>query len=299
MAVAYSNNASTTLSATITNSTTSLSVASGAGALFPSTAGGDYFYITLTNGAGDIEILKVTARSTDTFTVVRAQDGTSARGWSAGDKIELRLTKAMLDDLKGERALAGHTHSGITYSATSAAPSSPVAGDRWLDIDTGIYYTYVNDGDSSAWVQLLSSGPQGPAGATGATGAAGDTGPTGPAGADGTTDISFSISGTLAVSTGAMRYYFDGNYTITNVLASVSTAPTGASVIFDVNKNGTTIFSTQGNRPTIAASGFTDLSSTPDVTTLASGDYITVDIDQIGSSVAGANAVVRIQVVPA
>lgn len=110
MAVAYTNNATTTLSATITNSATSLSVASGAGAKFPSTASGDHFYITLTNGAGDIEIMKVTARSTDTFTVVRGQDGTSGRAWNSGDKIELRLTKAMLDDLKGERALSSHVH---------------------------------------------------------------------------------------------------------------------------------------------------------------------------------------------
>lgn len=132
MAVAYTNNATTTLSATITNSTTSLSVAFGAGSKFPSTAGGDHFYITLTNGAGDIEIMKVTARSADTFAVVRAQDGTTAQGWAAGDKIELRLTKAMLDDLKGERALSSHTHaaSDITSGTLNnarvnwAAPSA-------------------------------------------------------------------------------------------------------------------------------------------------------------------------------
>ena len=109
-------------------------------------------------------------------------------------------------------------------------------------------------------------------------------------------EISFTIPGTLTVGGGTMRWYLDGNFTISTVIASVSTAPTGASLIFDVNKNGTTIFSTQGNRPTIAASAFTDLASTPDVTSLASGDYLTVDVDQIGSSVAGADAVVRIRV---
>lgn len=103
MAVLYSNNASTTLSATITSSATSLAVASGKGALFPAITGSDYFYITLVNTAGAIEIMKVTARSTDTFTVVRGQDGTTAVGWAAGDRVELRFTKGMLDDIKGER----------------------------------------------------------------------------------------------------------------------------------------------------------------------------------------------------
>ena len=47
---------------------------------------------------------------------------------------------------------------------------------------------------------------------------------------------------------------------------------------------------------TKVASAFTDLSTVPDVTSLTSGDYLSVDIDQIGSTVAGANAVVQIQI---
>lgn len=103
MAVLYANNATTTLSASITNSATSLSVASGKGALFPAITGSDYFYITLTNTAGAMEIAKVTARTTDTFTITRGQDGTTGLAWAAGDKVDLRITKSMLDDLKGER----------------------------------------------------------------------------------------------------------------------------------------------------------------------------------------------------
>ena len=117
MAVLYSNNATSTLSASITNSTTSFSVASGQGALFPSISGSDYFYATLSTAAGTVEIVKVTARSTDTFTVTRAQDGTSASAFSAGDKVELRIIKALLDDLKtdavsGYVPLAGGTITG-------------------------------------------------------------------------------------------------------------------------------------------------------------------------------------------
>ena len=89
----FTNNAATTLASSILVGATSLTVSSGTGALFPTLAGGAYFYCTLSNTANTtIEIVKVTARSTDTFTIVRAQDNTSASAFTAGDKVELRLT---------------------------------------------------------------------------------------------------------------------------------------------------------------------------------------------------------------
>ena len=108
------------------------------------------------------------------------------------------------------------------------------------------------------------------------------------------TDIVFTIPSTLTVGSKAVRFYFESARTIANVVANVSTAPTGASVIFDVNKNGSTIFSTQANRPTIASSGFSDLSSVPNTTSLTSGDYLTIDVDQVGSTIPGSDAVIRI-----
>ena len=65
--------------------------------------------------------------------------------------------------------------------------------------------------------------------------------------------------------------------------------------LFDVNKGGTTIFSTQGNRPTVAAGSQDGSAATPDVTAVAAGDVLTVDIDQIGSSTVGADATVVIR----
>jgi len=66
--------------------------------LFPTLGGGDYFYCTLSNVANTIEIVKVTARSTDTFTIVRAQDNTTASAFVTGDKVELRLVAAVLSN---------------------------------------------------------------------------------------------------------------------------------------------------------------------------------------------------------
>lgn len=93
----FTNNAATTLASNITSGDSSLTVATGTGALFPNPTAGQYFYCTLANNAGTVEIIKVTARSGDTFsTIVRGQDGTSAVGWSSGDKVELRLVNADL-----------------------------------------------------------------------------------------------------------------------------------------------------------------------------------------------------------
>lgn len=99
MAMKFTNNATSTLATGINNSVTSLSVASGQGALFPTLGGSDYFYCTIANTAGTVEIVKVTARSTDTFTIVRGQDNTTAATWLSGDRVELRLVAASLNDI--------------------------------------------------------------------------------------------------------------------------------------------------------------------------------------------------------
>ena len=114
-------------------------------------------------------------------------------------------------------------------------------------------------------------------------------------GGGGSGAVAFSANGTLAVSTGLARFYPPFAVTIVAVRASLGTAPTGASLIVDVNKNGTTIFTTQANRPTVAASGFVSDEEVPDVTALTTSDYLTVDVDQVGSTVAGAYLTVVVE----
>jgi hypothetical protein len=92
----FANNATTTLGAALGIGVLSLTVNTGDGALFPSPTGGDWFYATLESGA-NLEIVQVTARAGDVFTIVRAQEGTSDQSWSIGDTVELRITKAWLD----------------------------------------------------------------------------------------------------------------------------------------------------------------------------------------------------------
>jgi hypothetical protein len=115
---------------------------------------------------------------------------------------------------------------------------------------------------------------------------------------DNLTPIIFSVNGQLGVAAGVARIGVEGNYTIKGVRARVDTAPTGTSIKVDVNKNGTTLWSTQTNRPDIAVS--TNASSyvtNMNTTTLASGDYLTVDVDQIGSTIAGSHLTVTVWLV--
>ena len=106
--------------------------------------------------------------------------------------------------------------------------------------------------------------------------------------------MSFYIDGTLTVETQAMSVIAPCALTVTEIRVAVDTAPTGAALIIDVNKNGTTMYTTQANRPTIADVGTSATATDPDVTSIAVGDKISIDIDQIGSTVAGENLAVII-----
>lgn len=62
-------------------------------------------------------------------------------------------------NIQGPPGPGGGGGSSVTISDT--APTSPAAGNIWVDSTTGIEYTYYNDGSSSQWVQFAS-----PSGAT-------------------------------------------------------------------------------------------------------------------------------------
>lgn len=83
---------------------------------------------------------------------------------------------------------------------------------------------------------------------------------------------------------------------IEEVRCHLVTAPTGSSFLVDVNDDGTTIFTTQGNRPSIAASSNDDTSGTPDGgVAVAKDSVITVDVDQIGATIPGSDLVIFIR----
>ena len=84
MPALFKNNATAILAASISNSATTIVVSAGIGNSFPNPSGTSYFYGTLFDSLGNYEIVKCTARTTDTLTIVRAQDGTNALAFSSG-----------------------------------------------------------------------------------------------------------------------------------------------------------------------------------------------------------------------
>ena len=92
MGIQLKNNAEGFLATAISASDTGAVLQTGNGANFPPLGAGDYFYATLESTGGTMEVIKVTARSGDSLTVARAQEGTTAQSFAAGSRFELRVT---------------------------------------------------------------------------------------------------------------------------------------------------------------------------------------------------------------
>jgi len=129
MAILWSNNASTTVAGSITPTSTSVNLAAGSGTEFPNPTGGDYFLVTFYDQATKTitEIAKCTARSGDTLTIVRAQEGTVAGTWNAGDIIANLVTAGTLRAFV--QAGTGPANTSIVYvgTDTSVTPNLIVA----------------------------------------------------------------------------------------------------------------------------------------------------------------------------
>lgn len=168
------NNATSVLAAPITSVATSFSIAPGAGALFPQPTGGNYFALTAVDAATGLvrEIMHVTSVATDTFTVVRAQENTTAHAyalndpvanlWTAGQLAALAQTNQLgsaayltaSDQLGGVSAIqnfaAGNPNGFVAgNAATGSVPPSQV----WDEVNQ-IYWTCVSTGTSSTAVWL-------------------------------------------------------------------------------------------------------------------------------------------------
>lgn len=137
MPIKFSNNASTTLAGSIATSALTIIVTTGGGAAFPALGAGEYFYATLIDASNNVEIVKVTARSGDNFTVLRGQDGTTARAFAAGAKVELRPTAAGLLAIASDNVpVASTSVAGIVQlnDTTSSTSTTQAATARALKV---------------------------------------------------------------------------------------------------------------------------------------------------------------------
>lgn len=117
MPIILKNNASSTLATAISASDTGLVVADGS--RFPALGAGEYCYATLVSTGGTTEVVKITARASNSLTVVRAQDGSSAASFAAGALLEMRVNAASVRELHDEASEVSIADAGGYFTATN------------------------------------------------------------------------------------------------------------------------------------------------------------------------------------
>lgn len=145
----FSNNAESTLAAPVSNVALSIQVATGEGARFPAPTGGEFFHLTICKVTGGventIEIVKVTARSSDILTVERAQEGTTAQTYTTGDRVSVRFTAAPANEFAAHQASTSNPHAttaaqvGAEPTITGGTSAQYWRGDKtWRDFFTDV-----------------------------------------------------------------------------------------------------------------------------------------------------------------
>ena len=153
--ILFANNAATTIASAISSSATTITLASGTGALFPSPSTHQYFKATLypaTAGTQLPEIVHVTARSSDTLTVVRGQEGTTAQVWGAGAPLDNLITAATVNVLPQQVTYAGNPNGYVAgTTGTSSVPPSQV----WDSVNSLIWVcTSTGPAATASWAAL-------------------------------------------------------------------------------------------------------------------------------------------------
>lgn len=117
--IEFANNASTRIAKDIQTSENTITVASGETSYFPELPYSDsYFMLTLVDDNGNFEIVKCTAKSDTTFTVERAQEGTTAKFFKQGTTIENRLTAGSITQVF-QQSVGTETEHGIFRIAST------------------------------------------------------------------------------------------------------------------------------------------------------------------------------------
>jgi hypothetical protein len=123
----FADNASTVLASSISATATTCTLQSGTGALFPTPSANQAFAMSFVDAATGLvtEIVKVTGMSGDTVTsMVRGQEGTTARAWLAGDLASNFWTAGILG--AGAMAQIGPMQQGTYGYAVDSGSANAV-----------------------------------------------------------------------------------------------------------------------------------------------------------------------------
>ena len=136
MTVKFKNNAVGYLSAAISSSDSSATLTTGGGASFPSLGAGEYFYATITATSGVYEIVKVTSRSTDSISITRAQESTTALAFPSGSIVELRITAQAITDAIADSSTDLQNNT-FTANGTGTAVGLNIGAGKTLNATDG------------------------------------------------------------------------------------------------------------------------------------------------------------------
>lgn len=142
--ILFNNNAVSTLLAGITNAAISLSVQAGKGALFASPGANQIQKITLfKTDLSAVEVVHLTARSVDTFTVARGQEGTAAVAWNSGDGVMAAATAAVFTGASHLDRTETHTAKKTFSAGIAVAAGAAITGIT--EFGNGIGPGYLNN----------------------------------------------------------------------------------------------------------------------------------------------------------
>jgi parallel beta-helix repeat protein len=118
------NNAKSTITDNpLTSGSTTLNVQTGDGAKFPNAP----FHATLySSDPANGEIIKVTAKSTDQFTIERAKESTAAQEWAQGTKLELLMTAQLLNDFQTRTEIVVATDGSGDYNCDGSSDEDEI-----------------------------------------------------------------------------------------------------------------------------------------------------------------------------
>ncbi|MCA1920982.1 hypothetical protein [Buttiauxella noackiae] len=175
MITGFGNNISSALASDITANQTAIRLVPGGGALFakilttdisnPSSPHGVYAKLTITDSQQTVfEICHLTAVSNDTLTVIRGQEGTTAKGWALNDVIANFATRGseesfvQIEQLQGgdyTSATAGGTPNALTVSIPSTFSNNN--SNDWL-LKTPLLVTPIAANSGNTTLQLTLGG---------------------------------------------------------------------------------------------------------------------------------------------
>lgn len=194
-----------------------------------------------------IEVIKVTDITGTTWTIVRAQEGTTALNFVAGDKVELRVTAGFLQDLQFGRLLAVRVITTTqTYTPTTGTKSVLVecvgGGGGGVGVPS-VASGFISGGSGGGGGSYAKSHyTSGFSGVTVTVGAGGAGGPSygGPGSAGGTTSFGALIS--CPGGSGGLYLIPTDSTTAARSYQAPTAAPTGGNIVMYRGQLGGSFF---------------------------------------------------------